>query len=81
MSMLPSLHTAKSVRETSEGGQLGSSTPYGLLTGFGPLPITTCFSSMGHALAEQRFGSYEDVKISLDESFALKREDLQAWYS
>jgi len=25
------------------------------------------FASMGHALAEQRFGSYEDVKKWLDE--------------
>ena len=27
---------------------------------------------MGHALAEQRFGSYEDVKKWLDEWFAAK---------
>jgi len=30
---------------------------------------------MGHVLAEQRFGSYEDVKKWLDEWFAAKRED------
>ena len=33
------------------------------------------FASMGHALAEQRFGSYEDVKKWLDEWFAAKGED------
>ena len=33
------------------------------------------FSSMGHAHAEQRFGSYEDVKKWFDEWFAAKRED------
>jgi len=38
-------------------------------------------ASMGHALAEQRFGSYEDVKKWLDEWFAAKGEDfLLAWY-
>jgi len=31
---------------------------------------------MGHALAQQCFGSYEDVKKWLDEWFAAKREDL-----
>jgi len=30
---------------------------------------------MDHALAEQRFGSYEDVKKWLDEWFAAKGED------
>ena len=33
------------------------------------------FASMGHALAEQHFGSYEDVKKRLDEWFAGKGED------
>jgi len=33
------------------------------------------FASMGHAFAEQRFGSYEDVKNWLDEWFAAKGED------
>jgi len=33
------------------------------------------FASTGHALAEQRFGSYEDVKKWLDEWFAAKGED------
>jgi len=33
------------------------------------------FASMSHALAEQRFGSYEDVKKWLDEWFAAKGED------
>ena len=33
------------------------------------------FVSMSHALAEQRFGSYEDVKKWLDESFTVKREN------
>ena len=32
------------------------------------------FASMDPALAEQRFGSYEDVKKWLDEWFAAKRE-------
>ena len=36
------------------------------------LPITTCFASISHALAEQRFGSYEDVKRRLDEWFEAK---------
>jgi len=30
---------------------------------------------MGHALAEQRFSSYKDVKKWLDEWFAAKGED------
>jgi len=34
------------------------------------------FASMGHALTEQRFGSYEDVKKWLDEWFAAKGEDI-----
>jgi len=34
------------------------------------------FASMGHALAEQRFGSYEDMKKWLDEWFAAKGEDV-----
>ena len=33
------------------------------------------FASMGHALAQQRFGSYEDVKKWLDEWFTAKGED------
>jgi len=33
------------------------------------------FASIGHALAEQCFGSYEDVKKWLDEWFAAKGED------
>ena len=33
------------------------------------------FATMRHALAEQRFGSYEDVKKWLDEWFAAKEED------
>jgi len=33
------------------------------------------FALMGHALAEQRFGSYEDVKKWLDEWFAAKGEE------
>jgi len=33
------------------------------------------FASIDHALAEQRFGSYEDVKKWLDEWFAAKGED------
>jgi len=33
------------------------------------------FASMGHALAEQHFDSYEDVKKWLDEWFAAKGED------
>ena len=33
------------------------------------------FASMSHALAQQRFGSYEDVKKWLDEWFAAKGED------
>ena len=34
------------------------------------------FASMSHALAEQLFGSYEDVKKWLDEWFAAKGKDL-----
>ena len=33
------------------------------------------FASMSHALAEQRFGSYEEVKKWLDEWFAAKGDD------
>jgi len=33
------------------------------------------FASMGHALVEQRFDSYEDVKKWLDEWFTAKGED------
>ena len=33
------------------------------------------FASMSHVLAEQRFGSYEDVKKWLDEWFVAKEED------
>jgi len=33
------------------------------------------FASISHALAEQRFSSYEDVKKWLDEWFAAKGED------
>jgi len=33
------------------------------------------FASMDHALAEQRFDSYEDVKKWLDEWFAAKGKD------
>ena len=33
------------------------------------------FASMCEALAEQRFGSYEDVKKWLDEWFTAKEED------
>lgn len=33
------------------------------------------FASMGHALADLRFDSYEDVKKWLDECFAAKVED------
>ena len=33
------------------------------------------FASRGHALAEQRFGPYEDVKKWLDDRFAAKGED------
>ena len=32
------------------------------------------FSSMGHALAEQHFDSYEDVRKWLDDWFALKEK-------
>ena len=50
------------------------------------LPHATCspslapsdyhlFASMGHALAEQHVGSYEDVKKWLDEWFAAKEEE------
>ena len=33
------------------------------------------FSSMGHALAEQHFYSYEDVRNWLDECFASKEKE------
>ena len=33
------------------------------------------FASTDHALAEQRFSSYEDMKKWLDEWFAVKGED------
>ena len=37
--------------------------------------------SMGHALAERHFDSYEDVRKWLDEWFASKDEELLAWYT
>ena len=38
------------------------------------------FSSMGHALAEQHFDSYEDVRKWLNEWFASKDEEF-FWYT
>ena len=67
-------HTAKPVHETSE------TLSYEVLsrTAYSPDLAPSdyhLFASMSHALAEQRFGSYEDVKKWLEEWFAAKGED------
>jgi len=35
-------------------------------------PITTYLASMGHALAQQRFTSYKDIRKWLDDWFSSK---------
>jgi len=54
--------------------QQGSATPSCLLTDLAPFDYHL-FSSMGHALAERHFDSYEDVRKWLDEWFASKDEE------
>jgi len=68
------LHHGKTNSGHVGSTQLGSSTPCGLLTRFGSFRLHL-FASIGHALAEQRFGSYERVKKWLDEWFAAKGEN------
>ena len=68
------LHHGKTRSGYVGSTQLGSS-PGGLLTRLGSFREDyNLFASMGHALAKQRFGSY-DVKKWLDEWFAVKGED------
>ena len=67
-------HTAKLVRDTLE--VLSSKVlPHATYSpDLAPFDYRL-FGSMGHVLAEQRFGSYEDVKKCLDERFAAKVEE------
>jgi len=68
-----SSHTAKSVRNTKHSaGKFLSHVVYS--PDLAPSDYHL-FASMDHALAEQRFGSYEDVKKWLDEWFAAQGED------
>jgi len=65
-------HTAKPIRDTLEA------LSWEILPHYSPdlaLSDYHLFASMDHALAEQCFGSYEDVKKWLDEWFAAKGED------
>ena len=59
--------------------KLESSTPCGYLSELAPSDYHL-FAPMGHALAEQHFGSYEDVKKWLSEWFTVKGEDFY-WHS
>ena len=67
-------HTAKPVCDTSEAlnWKVLPSATYS--PDSGPSDYYY-FASMSHANAEQRFGSYEDVKKWLDERFAARGED------
>jgi len=71
------LHHGKTCSGYVGSTQLRNSIPCGLLTRLltRQAPSDYHFASMGHALAEQRFGSYKDVKKWLDEWFAAKVED------
>ena len=67
-------HTAKPVRDTLEALSWEVLPHAAYSPDLAPSDYHL-FASMGHALAEQRFGSYEDVKKWLDEWFAAKGED------
>ena len=67
-------HTAKPVRDTLEALSWEVLAHAAYSPDLAPSDYHL-FASMGHALAEQRFGSYEDVKKWLDEWFAAKGED------
>jgi len=64
-------HTAKPVRDTLEALSW-KVLPH---AAYSPSDYHL-FASMGHALTEQRFGSYEDVKKWLDKWFAAKGKDI-----
>ena len=67
-------HTAKPVHDTSEAFscKVLAQATYSLDLAASDYHL---FASMSHALAEQRIGSYEDVKKWSDEWFATKGED------
>ena len=67
-------HTAKPVRDTLEALSWEVLAHAAYSPDLAPSDYHL-FASMGHALAEQLFGSYEDVKKWLDEWFAAKGED------
>ena len=69
----PSQTTAKPIRDTLEALSWKVLPHAAYLPDLAPCDYYL-FASMGHALAEQRFGSYEDVKKWLDEWFAAKGE-------
>ena len=68
-----SSHTAKPVHDTGEA-LCWEVIPHSYSSDLASFNYHL-FASMGYALAEKRFGSYEDVKKWLDEWFAVKRED------
>jgi len=65
-------HTAKLVKETIEvfGWEILSHAAYSPALGSVRLPLIC----MGHALAQQRFTSYEDVRKWLDDWFGSKEQ-------
>ena len=67
-------HTAKSVRDTLEALSWQVLPHAAYSPDLAPSDYHL-FASMDHALVEQRFGSYEDVKKWRDEWFAAKGED------
>jgi len=67
-------HTAKSVRDTLEAFSWEVLPHAAYSSDLAPSDYYL-FASIGHALAEQRFSSYEDVKKWFDEWFAAKGED------
>ena len=74
------LHTAKPVRDTSEALSWEVLPRVTYSPDLAPFDYHL-FASMSHELAEQRFGSYEDVKKWLDEWFLANREGLLVWHS
>ena len=67
-------HTVKSVRDTLKTLSCKVLPHAAYSPDFAPSDYHL-FASVGHAFAEQSFGSYEDVKKWLDEWFAAKGED------
>ena len=66
------IHTAKLVKEMIEafGWEIFSQAAYSPDLA----PSDYHFASMGHALAQQRFTSYEDVRKWLDDWFGSKEQ-------